>query len=310
MLGFGRQYGKGELALVLPDRLEKVSNKVFSQSATVAFSDETSRLHHEMQNISCDLVAGDAESALRWTSKHHAYLSSPPHPSPLPFQLHRARFVTLLRKNAMVDGGVPAALKYAQDHLFPFITAQPSEVYRLLGAIAFSSDLHTSPYADLLSPAYAAASLVPLFRIEFCRLHGWPKEDPLDVVVELGANGALNKIEKARKVMQDRLGDVRTWEELPVSSGQIATFAFRSSIDATIVQMELPLPAHRRYHSIFACPVSKEQATESNPPKMLACGHVIAHDSLTKLSKHGRRAVKCPYCPQETAIASALRLYF
>lgn len=187
------------------------------QSADVQFSDEITRLHHEMQDISSDLTAGDAESALRWTSKHHAYLSSPPHPSPLPFQLHRARFVSLLRRSGAVDG-IPAALKYAQDHLFPFITAQP-EVYRLLGAIAFGSDLGSSPYADLLSPAYAAAALVPLFRIEFCRLHGWPKEDPLDVVVELGANGALAKIEKARKVMKDRLGDVRTWEELPVSSG-------------------------------------------------------------------------------------------
>jgi hypothetical protein len=52
-------------------------------------------------------------------------------------------------------------------------------------------------------------------------------------------------------------------------------------------QMELPVPSSRRYHSVFACPVSKEQATETNPPKMLSCGHAIAQDSLTKLSKHG-----------------------
>lgn len=35
--------------------------------------------------------------------------------------------------------------------------------------------------------------------------------------MELGAGGALNKIEKARKVMKERMGEVRTWDELPVS---------------------------------------------------------------------------------------------
>jgi hypothetical protein len=51
--------------------------------------------------------------------------------------------------------------------------------------------------------------------------------------------------------------------------------------------MEVPLPASRRYHSVFVCPVSKEQATETNPPKMLTCGHVIAQESLNRLLKGG-----------------------
>lgn len=50
-------------------------------------------------------------------------------------------------------------------------------------------------------------------------------------------------------------------------------------------QMEVPLPNSRRYHSVFVCPVSKEQATESNPPKMLTCGHVIAEESFVRLLK-------------------------
>lgn len=51
--------------------------------------------------------------------------------------------------------------------------------------------------------------------------------------------------------------------------------------------MEIPLPASRRYHSVFVCPVSKEQSTEINPPKMLTCGHVVASDSFDKMLKAG-----------------------
>jgi hypothetical protein len=37
------------------------------------------------------------------------------------------------------------------------------------------------------------------------------------VVVEVGAGGALSKIEKGRKVVESRMGPVRAWDELPVS---------------------------------------------------------------------------------------------
>jgi hypothetical protein len=54
------------------------------------------------------------------------------------------------------------------------------------------------------------------------------------------------------------------------------------------------------------CPVSKEQTTDANPPMMMPCGHVIAHESLEKLSKGGR--FKCPYCPSESHIRDARKV--
>jgi hypothetical protein len=139
------------------------------------------------------------------------------------FYLHRARLIQLILNprsegpsNSTTD--CPAPLQYARDHLFPYmVSSHQQEIYHLLGALLYSpAQLPTSPYADLLSPSLEAPALVPLFRVEFCRLHGWAREDPLAVVVDLGAGGALGKIEKARKVMKERLGEVRAWEELPV----------------------------------------------------------------------------------------------
>ena len=52
----------------------------------------------------------------------------------------------------------------------------------------------------------------------------------------------------------------------------------------TLTQIEIPLLPENRYHSVFACPVSKDQSTEQNPP-MMSCGHVVSKDNLQKLSK-------------------------
>ncbi|CAD0046824.1 unnamed protein product [Aureobasidium pullulans] len=49
--------------------------------------------------------------------------------------------------------------------------------------------------------------------------------------------------------------------------------------------VEIPLPQSYLFHSIFVCPVSKEQGTDANPPMMLPCGHVIAKESLEKISR-------------------------
>ncbi|GFZ49011.1 hypothetical protein JCM24511_06760 [Saitozyma sp. JCM 24511] len=238
----------------------------------LTYDGEKRVLSEELHRIIQEIESGDVSSALEWCSANAAYLQSPPHPSPLPYHLHRSVF---LRIASPTD-----ALAYARVHLMPYLPSQP--VLQLITSCLYRPG--SSPYMHDTSP------LVVMFRAEYCRRHGLAKDEPLEVVVDLGSRGgALNVIEKARRVMGDRLGNVRSWQELP---------------------MEVPLPPSRRYHSVFVCPVSKEQATDANPPKMLTCGHVIAQESFTRLLKGGRRSAKCPYCPMETSQQAAQRLYF
>jgi hypothetical protein len=114
------------------------------------------------------------------------------------------------------------------------------------------------------------------------------RQVPLRVIGDIGGGGALARIEKARTVMKERKSEWSQTDELPI---------------------EIQLAPENRYHSIFACPVSKEQSTEQNPPMMMTCGHVITKESLQKLSKSNGR-VKCPYCPTESTQANALRVFF
>lgn len=49
-------------------------------------------------------------------------------------------------------------------------------------------------------------------------------------------------------------------------------------------QVEVDLAPQYRYHSLFACPILRQQCTDTNPPVRLSCGHVISRDALNKLT--------------------------
>ena len=58
----------------------------------------------------------------------------------------------------------------------------------------------------------------------------------------------------------------------------------------TLFQVEIDLGQECRYHSIFACPILRQQSTETNPPVRLICGHVISKDALNKLANGNKYA--------------------
>ncbi|KAG6878729.1 hypothetical protein C0993_011544 [Termitomyces sp. T159_Od127] len=259
--------------------------ETFLEESGIDISAELRAQFVELHEILKLLKGQDVGPALEWTRKNQTFLKS--RSSPLEFYLHRSQYIRLLLSSHPPDP-LPA-LAYANTHLRGFYDDYPDEVNRLMGCVAFLplSKLQLSPYADLASPSLHF-ELEPLFAKEYCASLGMSRQVPLRVVGDIGGGGALARIEKGRKVMRERKSEWSQTDELPI---------------------EIPLPPENRYHSIFACPVSKEQATQQNPPMLMLCGHVIAQDSLQKLSKAGGR-VKCPYCPTESPLNTAFRVDF
>ncbi|CAB4395738.1 unnamed protein product [Rhizophagus irregularis] len=234
---------------------------------------------HEMYQILGDIKLEKLEPAIEWARTKSKELEK--RGSTLEFELHRQRYVQLL-----IDNRREEALVYAKKKFPLFHSRHIFDIKRLMCALAFSNRLSTSPYKDLLSPDLWI-ELQNKFMRDFCNLLGMSSESPLYISVTVGAT-ALPTILKMATIMKEKKNEWSQQDELPV---------------------EVPLPDYMRYHSIFACPVSKEQSTEKNPPMMLPCGHVICHESLNKLSR-GNSRFKCPYCPHESIANQALRIYF
>ncbi|RHZ87800.1 hypothetical protein Glove_30g58 [Diversispora epigaea] len=220
------------------------------------------------------------EPALLWAKSQRDELER--RGSSLEFQLHRLHFIKYLLEQRRDE-----ALMYAKTNFEYFQARHMKEIKRLMGALIYINRLSSSPYADFLSKD-AWTDIQQTFTRDFCNLLGMACDSPLYISVTVGAT-ALPTIIKMATIMKEKKNEWSQQNELPV---------------------EIPLTDDMRYHSIFACPVSKEQSTEENPPMMMPCGHVICKESLTKLSSKGNGRFKCPYCPIESMVNQAVRVHF
>jgi hypothetical protein len=81
-------------------------------------------------------------------------------------------------------------------------------------------------------------------------------------------------------------------------------------LEELLLVQELELGRQFVFHSVFACPVSREQSTPDNSPMLLPCGHVLCKVSLQKIAKGNVRPFKCPYCPAEATLSNCRAIFF
>lgn len=242
----------------------------------------------EMYQVLQELKLRNLVPAIAWARSNSAELEA--RGSNLEFELSKLQYVWLF-KGAAVNGlpddgrnGKAGALLYAREHFGRFQSRHLKEIQQLINAMAFAPNLAASPYKGIFQTDSAFADVAASFTREFCSLLGLAAESPLYIAATAGAL-ALPQLIKYTSAARAKGTEWTTANEL----------AF-----------ETPLPRRMLYHSIFVCPVSKEQTTEVNPPMMIPCGHVLARETLRNLCKGSR--FKCPYCPSEGHMKDARQI--
>ncbi|KAJ7529324.1 hypothetical protein O6H91_15G044800 [Diphasiastrum complanatum] len=218
--------------------------------------------------------------ALEWTRLHHSELNEKG--SCLEFKLQQLQFVHIL-----LESGRLAALQHARSSFKYYATLHMGEIQRLMGCLLWAKRLDCCPYRDLLDPKHWEVILIE-FTKEFCNLIGQAYNSPLYVTILAGCE-ALPSLIKLASVMANRISEWRSLKQLPV---------------------EIQLPNSLQFHSIFSCPVSRDQSTADNPPMLMPCGHVLCRQSIQKLAKGPSQSFKCPYCPLEVYISNCRQINF
>ncbi|KAK4186470.1 CTLH/CRA C-terminal to lish motif domain-containing protein [Podospora australis] len=241
-----------------------------------------------MYKIIQDLKAKNLGPAINWARANSVELEA--RGSNLEFELTKLQYVWLFKGPAV--NGLPddefngrfGALRYAQESLLRFSPRYESDISELAAALAYAPNLEESPYRPTFVTETAFGDVSSSFTREFCSLLGLSAESPLYLAATAGAL-ALPQLMKYTQKVRSKGTEWTTANEL----------AF-----------ETPLPKSMLYHSIFVCPVSKDQTTDANPPMMIPCGHVLAKETLQKLCKGTR--FKCPYCPSEGHMKDARQI--
>jgi hypothetical protein len=241
-----------------------------------------------MYNILHELKSRNLHPAIEWARINTQELEK--RGSNLEFELSKLQYIWLFQGpavNGLPDdnnNGLVGALAYAQQHFQRFQGQFLRDIQQLATGMAYRSNLRESPYYRTFDTETAWDDVSGSFTREFCSLLGLSAESPLYIAATAGAI-ALPTLLKLANIVKEKRTEWTTQNELPV---------------------EIALPRSMIFHAIFVCPVSKEQTTESNPPMMMPCGHVVAKESLQRLSKGGR--FKCPYCPSESQPKDAVQI--
>lgn len=233
----------------------------------------------EMYRILEAMQNQNLEPTLNWAAANCDKLAESG--SDIVLKIHSMQFVKILQ-----NGSKEEALHYARTHLSPFGTSHMTDIQKLMGCLLWTGKLDRCPYHALLSSSNWD-KLAEEFKRQYCNLLGQSYSSPLSVTVAAGIQ-VLPPLLKFMNVMAGKKHEWQSMNQLPVP---------------------VELDREFQFHSIFVCPVSKEQATEDNPPMLMSCGHVLCKQSILKMSKNSTKVFKCPYCPFDIDAAQCRQLY-
>ncbi|CAD6505250.1 BgTH12-00742 [Blumeria graminis f. sp. triticale] len=279
------QFSTAQIFLSESKTSPRIPSDKINNSSEELKAEDIQREFLKMYSILEELKRHNIHPAISWARKNSTQLEQLG--SNIEFELSKLQYLWLFygpNVNGLPDdqnNGLMGAFKYARENFPAHMARFPREIEQLITALLYKTNIGESPYSHLLNIEFAWDMIFSSFTKDFCSLLGLSPSSPLYVACTAGAI-ALPTLLKLAEIVREKKTEWTTQSELPV---------------------EIPLPKSMFFHAIFVCPVSKEQTTEKNPPMVMPCGHVLAKESLQRISKNGR--FKCPYCPSESQMQDA-----
>eukprot|EP01112_Ceratiomyxa_fruticulosa_P022953 TRINITY_DN8579_c0_g3_i1.p1 TRINITY_DN8579_c0_g3~~TRINITY_DN8579_c0_g3_i1.p1 ORF type:complete len:459 (+),score=99.44 TRINITY_DN8579_c0_g3_i1:244-1620(+) len=300
----------------------------------------------QMHTILEAMVKKDLEPAIKWARSFRSQLEKMG--SSLEFKLHRLQFVQLLASGQQGEALQYARKHFSEfshTHMSEIQKLMGSFVYTSrLTSSPYSNIFHPTHLPSLW------ADVEHTFQKDSCSMIGLSQESPLYVAITAGWKALPTFIKLASfqvllpkatpapapkppssglSLASSSIGSVilQTLAPLvsfssgpssptPEGSGESSSSSNNNNNNnqneqnTSTATVEVDIGKEYQFHSVFACPVSREQSTKDNPPMMLICGHVLSKASLQKLVKGPSARLKCPYCPSEQISNQARQLYF
>ncbi|XP_010422961.1 PREDICTED: protein RMD5 homolog A-like [Camelina sativa] len=238
----------------------------------------------EIKQIIESMKLRNIEPAMRWVSANRGKLKEKS--SEMEFKLVSLKYCNMLR-----EGNRDDAMKYARTHLTRYCSGHLREIQKLVTCQIWIGKLDKCPYAEMVSPSCWDKITKELIR-EYYHLLDQPSRSPLTVALSAGLE-SLPTLLKLVDVMAPLKKE--EWEEMKQ------------------VPVPLELGNELQFHSVFVCPVSRDEScSKENPPMMMMpCRHVISMQSVIRLSKNcASRRFKCPYCSAQTSSPACRQLFF
>lgn len=237
---------------------------------------------HELSNLINDVRNADCQIVLDWIGENRSKLRN--NGQLLEWKIKRLKFCQALTSNPIPP--LPKLIEIGRNLSTCCAKYYEDELKLLMTAILYRSNLSSSKYYHLVEKCLNS---IPEICDDLRGEYGVMNEMPdlsYEHLMSAHAAGcvALPELIGIKSVIEQRNYSIH-WsanDELPI---------------------EVNLPKSLRFHSVFSCPILRQQTTVKNPPMRLKCGHVISKDALDRLSQaqssSRRPVIKCPYCPVE-----------
>ena len=181
-------------------------------------SESLQRQFAEMYHILHELrIKRNLLPAINWARANSVALET--RGSNLEFELGKLQYVWLFMGGGTQDRarGLRRALDYARREFRGFQHRYLREIKQLSGAMAFRSNLQSSPYRRIFLNEDAWEDVANAFTREFCSLLGLSADSPLYIATTAGAI-ALPTLLKLASIMKEKKTEWTTQNELPVSN--------------------------------------------------------------------------------------------